>query len=103
MLQRGRPRLFFVLTLATVLALALSPPSGAAGWTVWRAEGPEAISGFFAHVLVRLGLAPPPRVVLKCGDQGSTIDPNGCPRAQADPETSQFPRPLRSARSREAN
>jgi len=102
MLQRGRPRLLPALALTAVLALALTPPAGAAGWTVWRPEGIDVFAGLFARLLDRLELAPPSGVVLKCSDQGSSIDPNGCSKTQPGGQKSQLQKRLRGARSQEA-
>lgn len=78
MLLRGgrRNRIGAAVALAAVLVMVLAAPAGASGWG-W---GEEKIwsGGFFQHVLTWLGLAPSPGVATKT-DQGSIIDPNGCP------------------------
>jgi hypothetical protein len=111
MFQRGRNRFLPALALTAVLALALTPPAGAAGWSLWREEGRELAAGFFAHVLDLLGITRDPGAILKCGDpsdQGASIDPNGCPKAttsgrpQPTAERSELHGHLRSAGSRGA-
>lgn len=102
---KKRMNRMLALALTAVFALSLSPPAGAAGWSVLQPEGLERFVGFYAHVLDRLGLAPHWGVVLKCGDQGASIDPNGCPKATAErsqsgAERSQARTRLRGAGSR---
>ena len=88
MSQRGRNCFLLALTLTAVLALAWAPPAQAAGWTDWRDQGRELAAGLVARVLDRLGLAPhSSSIMVKCGDSdhGSSIDPNGCPKASVAP------------------
>jgi hypothetical protein len=79
MLLGGRNRIRAAVALAAVLTMVLAAPAGASGWGEERGWA----GGVFQHVLVWLGLAPSPApspgVVLKC-EQGSQIDPNGCPK-----------------------
>jgi len=104
MVQKGRTRLLLALVLSAVLALAQTSPASAAGWPVWRLEGMEAFAGFFAHLFDRLEPEEShPGVVLKCGDQGSSIDPNGCTKAQSGSERSQVQRRLRGTGSKEVS
>src|SRR5262245_53581247 len=81
MFKKGRACALLALTL---LALAWAPPAGAAGWTDWRHEGRELAAGLLARVLVGLGLTSHQGRGFKC-DFGSSIDPNGCPKAGDSP------------------
>jgi hypothetical protein len=71
----GRNRITAAVALAALLAVVLASPAGAAGWGEERGWA----GGLYQHVLAWLGLAPSPGMALKC-DQGSSIDPNGCPK-----------------------
>jgi hypothetical protein len=71
----GRNRIRAAVALAALLAMALAVPAGATGW----GEERSWTGGLYQHVLAWLGVGPSPGVALKC-DQGSSIDPNGCPK-----------------------
>jgi hypothetical protein len=77
--ERGRNRIGAAIALAVVLAMVLASPAGAAG----GGEERDWAGAIYQHVLAWLSLAPSPApslgVVLKC-DQGSQVDPNGCPK-----------------------
>lgn len=76
LLKGGRNPIGAAVALAALLAMVLAAPAGAAGWGEERGW----TGGLYQHVLAWLGLAPSPGMALKC-DQGSIIDPNGCPKA----------------------
>lgn len=65
--------------LVAVLALASAGPAGAAGWSDWG-DAREWSGRIVPRILSWLGLGPTPMALPKC-DQGSQIDPNGCPKA----------------------
>ncbi len=73
-------RIGAAVALVAALALASAAPAGAAGWSGWD-EAREWSGGIVPRVLSWLGLGPI-TVLPKC-DHGSSIDPNGCPRATA--------------------
>jgi hypothetical protein len=78
MFLRGKNRVGAAV-VAAALAMALAAPAGAAGWDGFGGAW-ELTGGFLPRVLGWLGFSPIPSAVLKC-DHGSTIDPNGCPKA----------------------
>ena len=80
--RRGRTRAGAAVALAAVLVLVVAAPAGAAGWG-GRSEARELAGGLLPRVLAWLGLAPDQGAALKC-DQGSSIDPNGCPKAAGE-------------------
>jgi hypothetical protein len=70
-----------VAVLAVVVALSLGSPLAAAGWEMparWASPG-DFLKGF-TRVLTWLGVKPTLKSAPTC-DQGSSIDPNGCPKA----------------------
>jgi len=70
-----------VARLAVVAVLSLGSPLAAAGWEMparWTDSG--AFLESFTRVLNWFGVRAVPGVQLKC-DGGSSIDPNGCPKA----------------------
>jgi hypothetical protein len=79
--RRGKTRVGTVLLAATLLGLILVAPAGAAGWIGWGEAGPG--EGVVPRVLAWLGFGLQPVVVMKC-DDGSLIDPNGCPKMQSE-------------------
>src|SRR6185295_5467167 len=82
-LRGGKNRVGAAVALAAVLAMALAAPAGAAPWGGFG-EAWEITSSFLPRVLAWLGVGPHPTVVSKkCGDDSSTIDPNGCPKASS--------------------
>jgi hypothetical protein len=75
MFLRNKNRVGAVVALVLVLSLVLTAPARAAGWPVW--EGAPIWAGhLLPRALAWLGL-----VKSTCGEQGSSIDPNGCPKA----------------------
>jgi hypothetical protein len=94
MFQKGRIRLLPALALAAVLALALTPPAGAAGWAAWGKEGRQLAVGLVTSILERLNLGWSPSMTLKCIDDGASIDPNGCPKATPDDRSTAGPEGL---------
>jgi hypothetical protein len=82
MFTRGKNRLGAVVALVAVLAVVLAAPAGAAD-RASRGEERNWVRGLAQRVLVWLGVAPSAGVVVKC-DQGSSIDPNGCPKATGE-------------------
>ena len=82
-LRGGKNRVGAAVALAAVLAMALAAPAGAAPWGGFG-EAWGITSSFLPRVLAWLGVGPHPTVVSKkCGDDSSTIDPNGCPKASS--------------------
>jgi hypothetical protein len=69
-----------VMMLAVVVALSLGSPLAAAGWEMprWASSG-DFLKGF-THVLSWLGVTVAAESTPTC-DRGSSIDPNGCPKA----------------------
>jgi hypothetical protein len=82
MFLRGGKTLVGAAMFAAVLAIALAAPAGAAPWGGWG-EARELMGSFLPRVLAWLTPASNPGS-LKC-DQGSQIDPNGCPKATSHP------------------
>jgi hypothetical protein len=78
----GKNRVGAAVALAAVLAMAQATPAGAAPWGSFG-EVREITSGFLPRVLAWLGFSPDRSASVKC-DHGSTIDPNGCPKAAGD-------------------
>lgn len=67
--------------LAVVVVLSLGSPLAAAGWEMpvrWMDSGDFLKD--FTRFLNGLGVRPAQKSTPTC-DQGSTIDPNGCPKA----------------------
>jgi len=67
--------------LAVVMVLSLGSPLAAAGWEMparWSSSG-EFLRDF-TRVLHWLGVTPAQKSAPTC-DHGSSIDPNGCPKA----------------------
>jgi hypothetical protein len=77
--RRGKSRVGAVAILA-VLAIVLAAPAGAAPWGGFG-EARELMSGFLPRIVVWLSVGPAPNGVSKICDDGSQIDPNGCPKA----------------------
>lgn len=79
MFRRGeRKRVGAAVALAAVLALGLAAPAAAKDWGGWS-EAREWTGGLLPRVLGWLGYASNSAVIQKC-DQGTSIDPNGCPK-----------------------
>ena len=82
-LRGGKNRIGAAVALAAVLAMALATPAGAAPWGGWG-EAREITSSFLPRILAWLGVGLDSTAVSKkCGDDTSTIDPNGCPKASS--------------------
>jgi hypothetical protein len=79
MFRRNKNRVGAAVALAVVLALALTAPAGAAGWPVWG-DAHAWAGGFLPRVLVWLGWAGSRGTAPTC-DKGSSIDPDGCAKA----------------------
>lgn len=79
MFSKKMNRLGAAAAIVVMLALTLASPASAAGRTGWG-EAQELAGGLLQRVAVWLGLTPDPGFVFKC-DEGSSIDPNGCPKA----------------------
>jgi hypothetical protein len=73
----GKKRVGAAIALAAVLALGLAVPAGAKDWGGWSAAW-EWTGGLLPRALGWLGYSPN-SAVLKC-DQGTSIDPNACPK-----------------------
>jgi hypothetical protein len=79
MFLKKETRIGAAVALVAVLALGLAAPAEAAGWSGWG-DAREWSGRIVPYVLSWLGLSLDLAVSPKC-DHGSSIDPNGCPRA----------------------
>src|SRR5690348_10383776 len=87
MFLKKETRIGAAVALVAVLALGLAAPAGAAGWSGWDAR--EWSGGIMPRVLSWLGLGQDSATSSKC-DHGSSIDPDGCPRAVKADDGSQI-------------
>jgi hypothetical protein len=80
MFSRGKNRVGAAVALMVVLAMVVATPAGAAGGRSWGEER-GWMGGLVQQVLAWLGMPPSQGAgaLSKC-DQGSSIDPNGCPK-----------------------
>jgi hypothetical protein len=76
MFPRNKNRVGAAVVLAMALTLMMTAPAGAAGWPVWG-DAPIWAGQFLPRVLGWLGFI---KSHSAC-EQGSSIDPNGCPKA----------------------
>jgi len=65
---------------AAVLAMVLAAPAGAAPWSGFG-EAQGVTSGFLPRIMAWLSVGSASNGMMKICDDGSQIDPNGCPKA----------------------